>query len=372
MPNVGPSTTATERGLGHHFSKDLPWDRKVYGKAGFERGMLAAEALEQLGANFEVAKVPLFYPPGVMPEIVQAYNDPKQADEQWPDELEDFDVTSTGINGVAMIPNTFGIVRLSFDDSPVHTPLGVSGARYTPLQNIDAFRPFDEFVEAGELYWVNGGMIGAGEVVWLLGKLKGRIRPNGIRKELVDKFLVVVNAHDGSSSYRVMATPVHVFCSNCIRWATKEALAQANMRHTASIHERAEQIHKLFVSAQKGFDTYQQFLNRLARMRVKQKQLMAFLDKYIPGKDKVDEETQEKVKVWTAKAQKRRERLQELFEATTAERGAGTGVALLNAATYETNHLQSIHSTTARETSIWTGTGSRDNANAVRILRGMV
>ena len=102
------------------------------------------------------------------------------------------------------VPDSYAVVRLTDDK-----PLGVVGARYVPLQNLDAFSFFDELVGNKEAYYETAGSLRGGKVIWIMSKLPGTI---GTVADPIDKWLLLANAHDGSRKVIVVASPVRTVC----------------------------------------------------------------------------------------------------------------------------------------------------------------
>ena len=134
----------------------------------------AAEAIEAAGLNFTVEKWPMRTQRGSLP-----------------------------------VNNHFATVRT--DTKEV---LGVVGSRYEPIQNKDAFTAFDSLVGEGEAIYHTAGALGKGERIWILAKMPDYIRING--NDIVEKFLLLTNTHDGTSVVRVKLTPIRVVCENTL------------------------------------------------------------------------------------------------------------------------------------------------------------
>jgi hypothetical protein len=83
--------------------------------------------------------------------------------------------------------------------------MGFVNENYEPIQNIDAFTFFDTLVGAGEAIYETAGTLGCGKCVWILARLSGYINVHG--NDIVNKYILLTNSHDGSSHIRVKLTP---------------------------------------------------------------------------------------------------------------------------------------------------------------------
>ena len=115
--------------------------------------------------------------------------------------------------------------------------LGVVGPRYTILQNQDAFKWFQPFLEAKEAALHTAGSLRGGSRIWVLAKLNRE--PLVIAQgDEVEKYLLLSHSHDGSLAVRVGFTPIRVVCQNTLSMAhNADASKLIRFKHTKDIHE---------------------------------------------------------------------------------------------------------------------------------------
>jgi phage/plasmid-like protein (TIGR03299 family) len=124
------------------------------------------------------------------------------------------------------------------EDCPIY---GLVGPDYVPLQNRDAFTFFDPVVGTGAVSYETAGSLGKGERVWVLAKVKGSKGEFAIKgKDVVQKYLLLANGHDGRTSVRLRFTPVRVVCQNTLSYALSEGKDRFTIYHDQRIHSRLE------------------------------------------------------------------------------------------------------------------------------------
>lgn len=112
-------------------------------------------------------------------------------------------------------------------------PLGIVKERYTPVQNLEAFRFFDDAIGPGKALWETAGFFGGGERIFVSAKLPDTISVKG---DPVDSYLVFTNSHDGSTGVKILFTPIRVICENTLNAAIRNAQNYVSYRHTKNVH----------------------------------------------------------------------------------------------------------------------------------------
>jgi phage/plasmid-like protein (TIGR03299 family) len=101
-----------------------------------------------------------------------------------------------------------------------------------------------EFMEnllAEGVIWESAGLMGNGRRVFISARVPGGIvvDAEGVN-DYSDLFLVVQDARDGSAAYRAMVTPWRPVCQNTNRFALRDAVSSAALRHTTGLPGRIE------------------------------------------------------------------------------------------------------------------------------------
>ena len=240
--------------------------------------------------------------------------------------------------------------------------LGIVGNRYSPIQNRDAFAFFDALVGADEAIYHTAGALGKGERIWILAKLPGFISVKG--EDVVEKYLLLTNSHDGSSLVRAKLTPIRVVCSNTLTAALDGVEEEVRIRHTPSSVEKLEQAHKLLGLTNSLYDQLEVIFNRMSLAQITDKQLLDYVQALIPSNPNAQSNT---------RTENIRNALLELHQSGQgAEMSRGTLWGAYNAVTEYTDHVIHSQDPQKRLSSLWFGGGERLKVRALKLAQEML
>jgi len=239
------------------------------------------------------------------------------------------------------------VFRDPVKDEVAPVALGLVGERYELLQNAEAFSFFEPFIESGFASFHTAGALGNGERVWVLAKIKGEMKISA--EDIVDRFLLLSNSHDGTGALTIRFTPIRVVCQNTLNIALKRGSGVISIRHTRNLSQnlaKAQQ-EELKHVIEKVFGEAQAVFCKMAERRLSGAEPTRVLEGIFPRKDK-DKEPDRWVRV--------RGVLND--ENVTPIETKDTLWGLYNAIIRDEDYRQSRESTTeARLSRVWFGSG---------------
>lgn len=139
------------------------------------------------------------------------------------------------------IPDKFAVVQ---DES--ERVFGITGKRFRPLQNEEAFNFMDSFAQDGQIAYESAFATGQGERVNLVARIQEEFKIGG--KDAIRPYLWLSNAHDGCGSVTGNLVVTRVICGNTATAARREIrrnkgrgeggeLLSFNVRHTGKMEE---------------------------------------------------------------------------------------------------------------------------------------
>lgn len=217
---------------------DKPWHG--YGKK-VNRALTAQEALEEANLNYEVAKRKIFIETG--------------------DEVK----------------GKWATYRMDKEGSD--SILGVVGDRYNVIQNADMFSFFDPLVERSEALYHTAGVLGKGEQMWLLAKLPESMRIGN--DDIIDKYIMLTNCHDGYGSAVIKLTTVRVVCENTLNLALGQAGKHYRIRHTGSAQDKIKEAYKVLGITQNYFKLIEMQIQQMSAIDITDQQLKDYVSRLV-------------------------------------------------------------------------------------------
>ena len=210
----------------------------------------SAEVMEKSGLAWSVDKCELY---ANMPVTSENLDVDRRQDTFWEN-------TVNGPRMLAKCPNAYGIYRTDYN-----IPLGFVKERYEPVQNVDAFKFFDDAIGKNEAIWQTAGFFGNGQRIFVSAKLPDTILVNG---DPVDNYLVFTNSHDGSSGVKILFTPIRVICQNTLNAAIRNAENFVSFRHTKSVHNNIDIAHEILGITRKQIEIVNEAYNAMSKIKL--------------------------------------------------------------------------------------------------------
>ena len=153
---------------------------------------------------------------------------------------------------------------------------GIFSNQYTPLQNRAAFTFFDSVVGAGEAIYHTAGTLAGGSRIWILAKLPGDLKLSDT--EVLERYILLANSHDGSLAVTMKPTTVRVVCNNTLSVALGgETNKLFRAVHTSSVMQRVNQARETLGLQEAYFANVMRGIERLADERMTQAAANEFL-----------------------------------------------------------------------------------------------
>jgi phage/plasmid-like protein (TIGR03299 family) len=221
--------------------------------------MTSEQAIELGGLNYTVEKRPL-YAPGWAGTMVEA-------------------------------EGHYGNVRTDTNEI-----LGIVKGRYRIVQNKDAFGFFDTIIDRGEAIFETAGALGKGERIFVTAKLPEDML---VRGERVEKYIMLTNSHDGTSTIIAGFTPIRVVCNNTLTAALKKLDNKVSISHTASAESRLKEASRVMGIASKYMDEVNTTFESMTTRKLSDLEMKYFIETVMQNsikEDKSDKEASTRMK----------------------------------------------------------------------------
>lgn len=238
--------------------------------------------------------------------------------------------------------------------------LGVVGSTYKPLQNINAFNFFQSFLDSGECELDRLGALFNGSKICITAKINRDDIDMG-NGDKIQKFLMISNSHDGTSSLRVGFIPRRLMCFNQMPMInrSKESML-IRFRHSQNIENNLTNIKATIDMIDSEFKATAIQFKKLQNYGVNQSDIRKHLKIIM----EVDESIEDKD--LPAQTQKKLDELYNLCFNSPGQDGK-SAYSILNSVTYYTSHKYGRNEEN-RLDALNFGAGARLNERAMTYL----
>ena len=153
--------------------------------------------------------------------------------------------------------------------------LGTVRKRYEIVQNKDAFGFFDAIIDSGEAIFETAGALGKGERIFVTAKLPEDLLVAG---EECNKYIVLTNSHDGTSSIVAGFTTIRVVCNNTLQAAMRDLTNKVSIEHRTGAKERLSEAYKIMQIGSKYMDGVGEIFNAMAKTKLEDDELMKYIE----------------------------------------------------------------------------------------------
>ena len=157
-------------------------------------------------------------------------------------------------------------------------------AKYTIVQNNDAFNFFDGAIGKNSAIWQTAGFWGNGERIFVSAKLPNNILVKG---DPVENYLVFTNTHDGSGGVKILFIPIRVICQNPLNAAIRTSSNYVSFRHTNSVHNKISVAQEILGISKIKSEEFGQYCNLLANIKVTDEDVIQFIGENILTEDEI-------------------------------------------------------------------------------------
>jgi phage/plasmid-like protein (TIGR03299 family) len=178
-------------------------------------------------------------------------------------------VTVDSLENMVKIQDKFATYR-----ADTKVPLGIVGSRYEIVQNQDAFAFFDSIIDNGEAIFETAGVLGNGERIFVTAKLPEDMLVAG---EPCNKYIILTNSHDGTSSIIAGFTTVRIVCNNTLQAAFKDLTNKVLIQHRTGAKDRLGEAYKVMNIASKYMTEVNEVFNQMARTPITDEALQKYI-----------------------------------------------------------------------------------------------
>lgn len=231
--------------------------------------------------------------------------------------------------------------------------LDVVSDDWVPVQNLQAFEFFNDFIAAGDMQMNTAGSLRNGQIVWALAKVNESFELFG--GDRIDSYLLFSNFHKYGFSTDVRFTPIRVVCNNTL---------------TLSLSSAVERMVKINHRSQFNGDNVKMMLGITSDKLSKYKDMASYLGSKMYKKETLVEYFQRVFPVANSSEKELSRNASRALSVVEGQPGAeyaeGSWWSAFNAVTYMTDHLVG-RSNDTRLSSAWYGQNKNLKTKALEL-----
>ena len=161
--------------------------------------------------------------------------------------------------------------------------LGIVGHQYRVFQNVEAFDFMDALVDDKLAMYETAGSLKGGRRVWMLAKIPKEYRVG--KDDVVQPYVLLTNAHDGTQSLRVFPTTIRVVCQNTLTLAIRMAQGGISIPHWPKLDSRIREARHALGVVHTRLDKFGEEMVALANRSLNGSESRAYFDSIFPTTD---------------------------------------------------------------------------------------
>lgn len=164
--------------------------------------------------------------------------------------------------------------------------LTVVSENWNPVQNVEAFTFFNDFVHAGDMEMHTAGSLKHGKMVWALAKIKTSFELFG--GDQVEGFLLFSNPHEFGRSVDIRFSPIRVVCNNTLTMALGNSAKYAVKVNHRSVFD-GDKVKETLGVAKEQLDAYKEQAKFLGSKMYKKESITEYFNRVFPTLSKNEE-----------------------------------------------------------------------------------
>jgi len=193
-----------------------------------------------------------------------------------------------------VVPDRLANVRKDANGKDVY--LGTVSTSYRIIQNTESFTFFDSVVGQKLAMYHTAGALKAGRKVWILAKLPGELVVGS--KDVTEKYLLLSNSHDGSSTLRMFFTPVRVVCQNTLNLALNRAGEKEgiSIHHSGKVDDKVAEAVRVLKIANKKYEELERIFNAFQERTLATSDVTDYFKKVLPDEQETNNAAKERMR----------------------------------------------------------------------------